>query len=71
VAVEDERGHWRSRLVAFTVAAHRLRGYGGYWRAGAASSDVVKGLGRGTIAVKDANFGDGRKATSPVQVVEE
>jgi hypothetical protein len=32
---------------------------------------VVKGLGRGTIAVKDANSGDGRKATSPVQVVEE
>jgi hypothetical protein len=32
---------------------------------------VVKGLGRGTIAVKDANSGDGRKATSPVQVVED
>jgi hypothetical protein len=39
---------------------HQLRGYGGHWRAVAASSDVVKGLGRGTIAVKDANSGDGR-----------
>jgi hypothetical protein len=46
-------------------------GNDGYQRAGAASSDVVKGLGRGTIVVKDANSGGGRKATSPVQVVEE
>jgi hypothetical protein len=30
---------------------------------------VVKCLGSGTIAVKDANSGDGRKATSPVQGV--
>jgi hypothetical protein len=32
---------------------------------------MVKGLGCGTTAVKDANSGDGRKATSPVQVIEE
>jgi hypothetical protein len=32
---------------------------------------VVKGLGHGTIAVKDANSGDDRKAMSLVQVVEE
>jgi hypothetical protein len=30
---------------------------------------VVKGLGRGTIVVKDTNSGDGRKATSPMQGV--
>jgi hypothetical protein len=30
---------------------------------------MVKGLGRGTIVVKDANSSDGRKATSSVQGV--
>jgi hypothetical protein len=30
---------------------------------------VVKGLELGTIAVKNGNSGDGRKATSPVQRV--
>jgi hypothetical protein len=33
--------------------------------------DVVKGLRRGAIVGNDADSGDGRKATSPVQVVEE
>jgi hypothetical protein len=33
--------------------------------------DVVNGRRRGTIAVKGANSGDGREATSSVQVVEE
>jgi hypothetical protein len=42
----------------FYRGTHLLRGYGGYRRAGAASSDVVKGLGRGTTVVKDANSGD-------------
>jgi hypothetical protein len=56
---------------AFYHGTHRLRGYGGYRRAGAASSDVVKGLGCGTITVKDANSSEGRKFTSPVQVVED
>jgi hypothetical protein len=32
--------------------------------------DVVKGLRRGTVAVNDADSGDGRIATSPAQVVE-
>jgi hypothetical protein len=32
--------------------------------------DVVKGLRSGAVAVNDADFGDGRKATSPAQVVE-
>jgi hypothetical protein len=32
---------------------------------------VVNGRRRGTIVVKGTNSGDGRKATSPVQVVEE
>jgi hypothetical protein len=36
-----------------------------------ASSDVVKGLERGTIAAKGTNSGDGHKAMSPVQVIEE
>jgi hypothetical protein len=36
-----------------------------------ASSDVVKGLEHGTTAVKGTNSGDGLKATSSVQVIEE
>jgi hypothetical protein len=55
----------------FYRGTHQLRGYGGYRRAGVASSDMDKGLGRGTTVVKDANSGDGLKATSPVQVVQE
>jgi hypothetical protein len=32
--------------------------------------DVVKGLKRGTIAVNNADSGDGCKATSPAQMTE-
>jgi hypothetical protein len=66
VAVGEERGHWRSRLVAFTVAALRRSpdiddpSY----------CDVVKGLRRGAIVVNNADSGDSRKATSPAQMTE-
>jgi hypothetical protein len=46
---------------------HRLRSYGGYRWAGAASDDVVKSLERGTTTVKHDNSGDGHTATSPVR----
>jgi hypothetical protein len=32
-------------------------------------NDVVKGMRRGTVAVNDADSGDGRKATSAAQVI--
>jgi hypothetical protein len=32
-------------------------------------NDVVKGMRRGAVAVNDADSGDGRKATSPAQVI--
>jgi hypothetical protein len=60
----EERGHWRTRLVVFTVAALRRSpdiddpSY----------CDVVKGLRHGAIAVNNADFGDGRNATSPAQM---
>jgi hypothetical protein len=32
-------------------------------------NDVIKGMRRGAVAVNDADSGDGRKATSPAQVI--
>jgi hypothetical protein len=60
------RGHWRKQFVEATVA--RLPATSR--RTKAMYCDMVNGLRRGKTAVKDANSGDGRKATSPVQVVE-
>ena len=48
-----------------------IRSHDGHWVTITTHGDVVNGWRRGTIAVKGANSGDGRKATSPVQVVEE
>jgi hypothetical protein len=62
----EERGHWRTRLVALTVAALRRSpdiddpSY----------CDVVKGLRRGAITMNNTDSGDGRKATSPAQMTE-
>jgi hypothetical protein len=66
VVVGEERGHWRTRLVAFTLAALRRSpdiddpSY----------CDVVKGLRHGAITVNNADSGDGRKATSAAQMIE-
>jgi hypothetical protein len=46
---------------------HRLRSYGGYRWAGAASDDVVKSSERGTTAVKHDNSDDGHTTTSPMR----
>jgi hypothetical protein len=67
VAAGERGGHWCKRLVASTVAALRRSldiDYPSY-------CDVVKGLRCGAIAVNDVDSGDGRKATSPAQVVGE
>jgi hypothetical protein len=66
VAAGEGRGHWRKQFVEATVARPPATSR----RTKAMYCDVVNGLRRGITAVKDANSGDGRKATSPVQVVE-
>jgi hypothetical protein len=66
VAAGEERGHWRKQFVEATVARPPATSR----RTKAMYCDVVNGLRRGITGVKDANSGDGRKATSPVQVVE-
>jgi hypothetical protein len=66
VVVEEERGHWHTRLVAFTVPA--LRGSPDI--DDPSYCDVVKGLRRGAIALNNADSGDGRKATSLAQMTE-
>jgi hypothetical protein len=48
-----------------------IRSHDGHWVTITTHGDVVNGFRRGTITVKGANSGDGRKATLPVQVVEE
>jgi hypothetical protein len=60
------RGRWPVNFVEATVARPPATSR----RTKAMYYDVVNGLRRGITAVKDANSGDGRKATSPVQVVE-
>jgi hypothetical protein len=47
------------------------RSHDDHWVTITTHGDVVNGLRHGTIVVKGANSGDGHKATSPVQVVEE
>jgi hypothetical protein len=48
-----------------------IRSHDGHWVMITTHGDVVNGRRHGTIMVKGANSGDSRKATSPVQVVEE
>jgi hypothetical protein len=48
-----------------------IRSHDDHWVTITTHGDVVNGRRRGTIVVKGTNSGDGRKATSPVQVVEE
>ena len=48
-----------------------IRSHDGHWVTITSHGDVSNGLRCGTIVVKGANSSDGRKATSPVQVVEE
>jgi hypothetical protein len=48
-----------------------IRSHDDHWVTIATHGDIVNGRRCGTIMVKGANSGDGRKATSPVQVVEE
>ena len=66
--------HGGRRGGEVTVAVIRgncgIRSHDGHWVTITTHGDVVNGLRRGITAVKDANSGDGRKATSPVQVVE-
>jgi hypothetical protein len=45
--------------------SHRLRSYGGHWRATMAGYEVVKGSRRDTITVNGVHPGDDRSATSP------
>jgi hypothetical protein len=75
VACELEMVRWRPERGEVTSAVIRgncgIRSHNGLWVTITTHGDVVNGLRRGTIAVKGANSGDGRKATSPVQVVEE
>jgi hypothetical protein len=66
---------WRPERGDVTGAVIRgncgIRSQDDHWVMITTHGDVVNGQRRGTIALKGANFGDGRKATSPVQVVEE
>jgi hypothetical protein len=75
VACELEMARWRpERGGVIGAVIHGncgIRSHDGHWVTITTHSDVVNGLRRGTIAVKGANSGDGRKATLPVQVVEE
>jgi hypothetical protein len=70
-----EMARWRPERGEVTGAVIRgncgIRSHDGHWVTITTHDDVVNGLRRGTIAVKGANSGDGFKATSPVQVVEE
>jgi hypothetical protein len=66
VAAGEGRGHWRKQFVEATVARPPTTSR----HTKAMYYDVVNGLRHGITAVKDANSSDGRKATSPVQVVE-
>jgi hypothetical protein len=66
---------WRPERGDDTGAVIRgncwIRSHDGHWVTITTHDDVVNGMRRGTIVVKGANSGDGRKATLPVQVVEE
>jgi hypothetical protein len=48
-----------------------IRSHDGHWVMITTHGDVVNGQRCGTITLKGANSGDGHKAMSPVQVVEE
>jgi hypothetical protein len=66
VAAGQRGDHGCKRLVASTVVALRRS----QDIDNPSYCDVVKGLRRGVVVVNDADFGDGRKATSSAQVVE-
>jgi hypothetical protein len=72
VACELEMARWRTKKRGWIVGAgyrgtHWLRGYGGHWRAVAASSDVVKGSGSWHDHGDYFYLDDDRLATSPVR----
>jgi hypothetical protein len=63
-----ERGEVTSAVIRGNCG---IRSHNSLWVTITTHDDVVNGLRCGTIAVKGTNSGDDRKATSPVQVVEE
>jgi hypothetical protein len=73
VNLKETRGDWRGGEVTGAVIRGNcgIRSHDGHWVTITTHGDMVNGLRHGTIAVKGATSGDGRKATSPVQVVEE